>query len=252
MLSATKVSFVGLAPLRLFSAARFMHATTPSSPRVAVVLSGCGVYDGSEIHETTAVLLSLSKRDAKVTCFAPDIPQMHVINHQKGEPAEGESRSVLVESARIARGPVTPLSDLSAENFDAVVFPGGFGAAKNLSSFAVEGASMSVQEDVASVLRSFRAANKPIGLCCIAPVLAAKTLAGCEVTVGAEGEVPQAIRSWGATHVPREVSEVHLDQANKLITTPAYMCGDAPIHKVFEGIDNMVAGVLDQVVVSTD
>jgi glutamine amidotransferase-like class 1 domain-containing protein 3, mitochondrial len=128
------------------------------------------------------------------------------------------------------------------------VFPGGFGAAKNLCSFAEQGAEMSVQEDVAAVLRGFREASKPIGLCCIAPVLAAKTLSPCEVTIGQEGEVAQAIRAWGSTHVERSVVQHHVDIANKLVTTPAYMCEGAPVHEVFAGIDLMVSDVLDQVV----
>jgi enhancing lycopene biosynthesis protein 2 len=139
--------------------------------------------------------------------FAPDIPQMHVINHLTGQPVEGESRNVLVESARIARGAISPLSQLQVDQFSALVFPGGFGAAKNLSSFAVAGEAMEVTSEVAGVLQQFRAAQKPIGLCCISPVLAARLLPGVEVTVGNdEDPAASAIRSWGGTHIHKPVT----------------------------------------------
>jgi enhancing lycopene biosynthesis protein 2 len=141
--------------------------------KVALVLSGCGVYDGTEVHEASACLVHLSRGGATVSMFAPDVAQMHVIDHTKGEPLAQE-RNVLVESARIARGKVAPLASLNAGDFDAVVFPGGFGAAKNLSDFAVKGPELTLIPDVTRVLTEFHAAQKPIGLCCIAPILAAK------------------------------------------------------------------------------
>ncbi|XP_012926823.1 ES1 protein homolog, mitochondrial isoform X2 [Heterocephalus glaber] len=141
-----------------------LHGTAPRpGARVALVLSGCGVYDGTEIHEASAILVHLSRGGAEVQIFAPDVPQMHVIDHTKGQPSEGESRNVLTESARIARGKISSLAQLSAANHDAAIFPGGFGAAKNLSTFAVDGKDCRVNEDVARVLREFHAAGKPIG-----------------------------------------------------------------------------------------
>ncbi|PIO23908.1 hypothetical protein AB205_0088000 [Aquarana catesbeiana] len=213
-----------------------------------IVLSGCGVYDGTEIHEASAILVHLSRQGAEVKMFAPDIPQMHVIDHSKGQPSQ-ENRNVLVESARLARGDITALSKLSAKDHDAIIFPGGFGAAKNLSSFAVDGESCSIHSEVERVLQDFRKADKPIGLCCIAPVLAAKVIPGVEVTVGQEEEhggkwpycgTSKAIQAMGGKH---SAKEVHVDKAHKVVTTPAFM-GQAPLHIIFDGIGSMVSNVL--------
>ena len=223
--------------------------------KVALVLSGCGVYDGSEVHEASACLVHLSRASASVSMFAPDAPQMHVIDHTKGEPMAQE-RNVLVESARIARGKVAPLSDLAAANFDAVIFPGGFGAAKNLSDFAVKGPELTLVPDVEKVLKDFHGASKPIGLCCIAPILAAKafgTSGGVELTMGGEAEeggkwphagATGAAKALGATHVAKDTADVaHVDAKNKVVTAPAYMCETA-LHEIFDGIGKMVAEVL--------
>uniref|UniRef100_K7FV60 Glutamine amidotransferase class 1 domain containing 3 n=1 Tax=Pelodiscus sinensis TaxID=13735 RepID=K7FV60_PELSI len=220
--------------------------------RVAVVLSGCGVYDGTEIHEASAILVHLSRGGAEVQMYAPDIPQMHVIDHSKGQPTEAESRNVLVESARIARGKITDLAKLSTKDHDAVIFPGGFGAAKNLSTFAVDGKDCKVNAEVERVLKEFHKAGKPIGLCCISPVLAAKVLSGAEVTVGHEEEeggkwpyagTAGAIKALGGKHCVKEVTEAHIDVNNKVITTPAFMC-ETELHHIFDGIGTMVKGVL--------
>ncbi|XP_023373857.1 ES1 protein homolog, mitochondrial isoform X2 [Otolemur garnettii] len=141
-----------------------LHGSAPRpAARVALVLSGCGVYDGTEIHEASAILVHLSRGGAEVQIFAPDIPQMHVIDHSKGQPSESETRNVLTESARIARGKIADLATLTASNHDAAIFPGGFGAAKNLSTFAVDGKDCRVNKDVERVLREFHQAGKPIG-----------------------------------------------------------------------------------------
>lgn len=222
-----------------------------TGPKVAVVLSGCGVYDGSEVHESSATLVHLSRGGAQISMFAPDIEQMHAINHMKGEPLP-QNRNVLEESARIARGKVDPLSKLTANDFDAVIFPGGFGAAKNLCTFAVDGTNMKVNPDVERVLKDFHGKSKPIGLCCIAPVLAAKVLPGCEITVGGEssdgGRWPYAgtvegVKTLGATHVVKDVCESHSDTKNKIVTSPAFMC-EASFHEVFDSVGKMVEGVL--------
>nr|XP_006639144.1 PREDICTED: ES1 protein homolog, mitochondrial-like [Lepisosteus oculatus] len=229
------------------------HSTTNyRSAKVAVVLSGCGVYDGTEIHEASAILVHLSRSGADVQMYAPDVVQMHVIDHIKGQPAEKETRHVLSESARIARGNVVDLAKLSAQNHDAVIFPGGFGAAKNLSTFAVDGKDCKVNKDVERVLKDFHRAGKPIGLCCISPVLAAKVLPGVEVTVGHEEEeggkwpyagTVQAIRAFGGNHCVKEVHEAHVDKKNKIVTSPAFMC-DTHLHHIFDGIGAMVQSVL--------
>ncbi|XP_064833016.1 glutamine amidotransferase-like class 1 domain-containing protein 3, mitochondrial [Oncorhynchus masou masou] len=223
-----------------------------SGAKVAVVLSGCGVYDGTEIHEASAILVHLSRGGAEVQMYAPDVSQMHVIDHGKGVPVENESRNVLSESARIARGNVTDLAKLSVGDHDAIIFPGGFGAAKNLSTFAVDGPDCKINRDVERVLKDFHKAGKPIGLCCISPVLAAKLLPGVEVTVGHEEEnggkwpyagTAGAIKALGAKHIVKEVTEAHVDQKNKVVTSPAFMC-ETQVHLIFDGIGAMVTNVL--------
>lgn len=220
--------------------------------KAAVVLSGCGVFDGSEIHEAVSVLIHLSSRGAQVQCFAPDRPQMHVINHATGQPASGETRNVLTESARIARGDIKPLTELHAADFDCVIFPGGFGAAKNLCDFATKGAAMTVEPDVARIITEFHAAKKPVGMCCIAPVIGAKVLGtnaggpGATVTIGDDKDAAAAISSWGSSNAVQPVTNAQIDERNRLITAPAYMYGQAPVHEVFEGIGKMIEGVLDR------
>ncbi|CAJ1079740.1 glutamine amidotransferase-like class 1 domain-containing protein 3A%2C mitochondrial [Xyrichtys novacula] len=239
-----------LLTLRTVQAVHQSYYTTQMGKRVAVVLAGCGVYDGSEIHEASAVLVHLSRGGATVNMFAPDIDQMHVINHLKGAPAE-EKRNVLVESARLARGNIQDLSKLSVQDHDAIIFPGGFGAAKNLCTWAVQGKDCSVNEEVKATLQAFHSEGKPIGLCCISPVLAAKVFPGCEVTVGIEKDdkypdttgCAEAINQLGCKHVSKSVGESHVDQKNKLVTTSAFMC-NAPIHEIFDGIGSMVKDVL--------
>ena len=221
--------------------------------RAAVVLSGCGVYDGSEIHESVSVLIHLSRLGATAQCFAPDKPQMHVVNHLTGKASPSESRNVLVESARIARGHIHSLSSLHARDFDCVIFPGGFGAAKNLCDFAVKGGAMSVDPEVERVVREFHAAGKPVGMCCIAPVIGAKVLGttgggpGASVTIGDDPQTAAAIESWGSKNIVKPVTAAQADDRNRLVTAAAYMYGDAPVHEVFEGIGRMVEGVLARV-----
>ncbi|XP_029917087.1 glutamine amidotransferase-like class 1 domain-containing protein 3A, mitochondrial [Myripristis murdjan] len=218
---------------------------------VAVILSGCGVYDGTEVHEASAVLVHLSRAGAKVEMFAPNTDQMHVVNHCEGKPTQ-EKRNILQESARIARGTVTDLAKLDVSKFDAVIIPGGFGVAKNLSDWAVKGKDYAIQPQVEKLIKAFHQAGKPLGMCCISPVLAAKALPGCELTVGQDKECERwpyaqtasVMKEMGCKHVNKNVGEVHVDVKNKLVTTSAFMC-NAPIHEVFDGIGVMVKAVLE-------
>lgn len=244
-------AFCHLSRRGVFQTARAFSLGSTSHTSVAVVLSGSGVFDGSEVHEASAVLVHLSRAGADVSIYAPDIPQMHVLNHAKGEVAEGETRNVLAESARIARGKISSLAELDAAHHDAVVFPGGFGAAKNLSSFAVDGVKCTVNKDVVQSIKGFHAAKKPIGLCCIAPVLAAKLIPGVEITVGQDKEdihwpyagTAGAVEEMGAKHVNKDVNEIHVDEQNKVVTTPAYMC-ETKVHEIHDGIGKMIQAVM--------
>lgn len=204
--------------------------------KVAVVLSGCGVFDGSEIHESVLLLLELRRAGLAVEFFAPNVPQAHVVNHLAGEPAENETRQVLVEAARIARGKVRDLATARAAEFDGIAFPGGFGAAKNLCTFAFDGAAMKVNAEVERFVREASAAGKPMLFACISPVIAAKVVAqGVEVTLGADGPIAGVVAQWGGRHVATPVTSCHVDRHRKLVTVPAYMY-DADITDVATGI----------------
>jgi enhancing lycopene biosynthesis protein 2 len=212
--------------------------------KVAVILSGCGVYDGAEIHESVLTLLRLDQRGAVVQCFAPNVAQLHVVDHYSGDEMD-ETRNVLVESARIARGQIKDVKELHVGDFDAVILPGGFGVAKNLSDFVISGANCSVQADVLSATQAFVKAGKPVGLMCIAPALAAKIFgAGVICTIGKDHDTAATLVQMGAEHHECEVSDIVEDAQHKLVTTPAYMLAQS-ISEAAAGINKLVDRVLE-------
>lgn len=211
--------------------------------KAAVILSGCGVFDGAEIHESVLTLLSILKHGGSYQCFAPDKPQLHVINHLTGEVSEGETRNVLVESARITRGEVKAVTECKVEDFDLLVLPGGFGAAKNLCTFAIDGPDCEFDADVLAVCKAFADAGKPAAYACIAPALAAKVYGNqVNLTIGNDADTAAALEQFGVTHQNCSVDEVIIDQQAKLVTTPAYMLGQNLL-EVSEGLDKMVQAV---------
>jgi len=211
--------------------------------KIAVVLAGCGVYDGAEIHEATLTMLAISRQGAQYQCFAPDVQQAHVMNHFTGKEM-AEKRNVLVEAARIARGNIQPLSAYKAEDYDAIIFPGGFGVAKNLCTFAFDGINCKVNPEVEKAIRSTVVAEKPIGALCISPVLIAKILTDVEVTIGGDEATADAIENLGATHINTTHGEIVTDEKYKLVTTPCYML-DATIDQIASGAENLVKKVLE-------
>jgi len=211
--------------------------------KIAVILSGNGVFDGTEIHEATLTLFSIVKNAATYDIFAPNIDQHHVINHITGEEMP-EKRNVLIESARIARGKISDLAEFKAKNYDGLIFPGGFGAAKNLSSFAFDGADCSVNLDVEKAIRGMIEQGKPIGALCIAPVLFAKILETIDVTIGQDKGTAEAISAMGANHLETTHGEVVIDKKYKAVTTPCYML-DANIGQIGDGANNIVKALLD-------
>jgi enhancing lycopene biosynthesis protein 2 len=211
--------------------------------KFAVVLSGCGVYDGAEIHEATLSLYAIAKNNAVYEIFAPDIPQHHVINHLTGKEMK-ETRNVLVESARIARGRIKALAHFKAENFDALLFPGGFGAAKNLSDWAFKGSDAIVNKEVVRAIKEMVAAGKPIGALCISPVLLAKVIGDVELTIGHDGDTIRALEAAGAKHRKTSHGEVIVDKKYKVVTTPCYML-DASIDQIGLGAENVVIKILE-------
>jgi enhancing lycopene biosynthesis protein 2 len=213
--------------------------------KIAVVLAGNGVFDGAEIHEATLTLLAISQKGAEYQCFAPDVNQAHVVNHITGEQMN-ETRNVLVEAARIARGNIKALSEYDASAFDAIVFPGGFGAAKNLCTFAFDGTDCTVNADVEKAIRSTVVAEKPVGALCISPVLIAKVLGGVQVTIGDDQATADAIKTFGATHVKTTHGEIVVDEKYKVVSTPCYML-DASIEQIAVGANNVIAKILELV-----
>jgi len=217
-----------------------------SNRKVGVVLSGCGVYDGAEIHESVLTLLTLDEAGAQIVCMAPNIPQHHVVNHVDGQEIANESRNVHREAARIARGDIKDVKDVSAANLDALIFPGGFGAAKNLSDFAIKGKDCTVNTDVERLIREMHAAKKPIGFICIAPAIAARVLGEHhpKLTIGSDEGTAEAIEAMGGIHVTHGVDEIEVDEPNRIVSTPAYMLGPS-ISKVAAGIEKLVLKVLE-------
>jgi enhancing lycopene biosynthesis protein 2 len=213
--------------------------------KIGILLSGCGFLDGSEIHEAVLTLLAIDRAGAEAVCLAPDITQYHVINHYSGEVIPNESRNILVESARIARGAITDLKEINTLALDALILPGGYGAAKNLSTYALKGASCSVNTDVGAAVQSFHKTGKPLGFICIAPVIAAKILGKehIELTIGNDPETAADIEAMGARHIDCPVWNTIVSREGKVVSTPAYMMA-ATIGEVARGIEKLVEELL--------
>lgn len=214
--------------------------------KIAVCLSGCGFLDGAEIHESVLTLLAIDQAGARAVCCAPDINQAQVVDHLSKSPAAG-TRNVLAESARLARGEIVNIKKLSAADVDALIFPGGFGAAKNLCSFATDGPNCHVNADVEKFAGDILAARKPIGAICIAPALLARIVGKKDLhpklTIGTDKGTADAINKMGAEHCNCAVTEMVVDEKYKIVSTPAYMLGRGPA-EVFEGIRKLVGEVL--------
>lgn len=211
--------------------------------KIGVVLSGCGVYDGTEIHEAVITLLAIARNGAQAVCFAPDKIQSEVINHLTGE-AMAERRNVLLEAARITRGEVRPLVQAQAAELDALIVPGGFGAAKNLSNFANEGAACEVDGDLSALALAMHQAGKPLGFICIAPAMLPKIFAiPLRITIGTDIDTAEILEEMGAEHVPCPVDDIVVDEENKVVTTPAYMLAQN-IAEAAAGIEKLVSRVL--------
>jgi enhancing lycopene biosynthesis protein 2 len=211
--------------------------------KFAIIIGGCGHRDGSEIHETTMTMLAIEKNGATYEMFAPDRQQYHVINHLTGEEM-AENRNLLVEAARIARGDIKSLDDFDINNFDAVIFPGGFGVAKNFFNYAFKGAKATVDPQIEQVIKTVYASEKPIGALCIAPVLLSKVLNDITVTIGNDEATAQDIVKMGSTNINTSSGEVISDKRNRIFSTPAYML-DATIADIAEGADNLISNMLD-------
>jgi len=216
--------------------------------KIALLLSGCGVYDGSEIHEATLALYFLAQAGAQAVPIAPRIPQAETIDHLTGKITE-EERNVLVESARISRGEIKDIREVTGADIDGLIIPGGFGAAKNLSNFAQAGENCTINEEVKRLIRDMVRRGKPVGAICIAPVLVAKALQGMDevtpiLTIGNDPTTAKKLEKLGAIHVTARVDEAIIDNANRIVTTPAYMIGPG-IQDVAKGIENLVKGVME-------
>ncbi len=211
--------------------------------KIAVILSGCGFLDGSEIHESVLTLLALAQAGHSYQCFAPNSEQYKVVNHLTGEESSDEARNILVESARIARGKIKPLEELDPDAFDSILLPGGFGAALNLCSFALEQENCTVNEKLKVILQKFHASKKPIAATCIAPVILAKTFQGrakMTMTVGSDSGSLEKLSQMGMNPESARVTDCVVDEENKVFTTPCYMEPD-DLAGMFAGIQKLVA-----------
>ena len=217
-------------------------------PKVGVVLSGCGVNDGAEINESVITMLALDRAGAEMVLMAPNIDQLHVINHATCEEIEGESRNVLVESARIARGEIKDIVDVTSEDIDALIFPGGFGVAKNLCDYAMAGADCSVNPDVFRLVSEVHSAEKPIGVICISPAMMGKVMEKMgekvSLTIGNDEQTANDLTTMGAKHVTCPVQEIVVDKDKKVVSTPAYMLAGR-ISEAADGIEKLVKEVID-------
>ncbi|WP_109831041.1 isoprenoid biosynthesis glyoxalase ElbB [Reichenbachiella versicolor] len=208
--------------------------------KAAVILAGSGVYDGSEIHESVFALLALEENGVDYQCYAPNKSQYHVVNHITGEEMD-ETRNVLVESARIARGSVVDLKELTADGADLLVIPGGFGVAKNLNQWAISGSDGELDSEVKRVINDFTKAKKPICGLCMGPTVIAQALSGsgieASLTVGTSAEptpyeidaISEGMESLGAVTVAKTIEEIAIDQTNKIVTAPCYMMEASPL-----------------------
>ncbi|EGQ8016216.1 isoprenoid biosynthesis glyoxalase ElbB [Vibrio alginolyticus] len=211
--------------------------------KVAVILSGSGVYDGSEIHEAVLALYAIEKAGATWHCFAPNIDQLHVINHLTGDEMD-ETRNVLIESARIARGNIDDVAKLNVDEYDALLLPGGFGAAKNLTDFAVSGAECSINTHVAQACRAFANAKKPAGYLCISPVIIPMIYEqGVKGTVGNDEAVSIAFNQMGGEHTTCPVEDIVFDEKHLVLSTPAYMLAEN-ISQAASGIEKLVSKLI--------
>lgn len=213
--------------------------------KIGVLLSGCGVYDGSEIHEAVITLLAIDRAGAEAVCMAPDMDQVQVVNHFSGQTEEREQRNVLVEAARIARGKIVDIATVQIHEIDALVLPGGYGAAKNLSDFATKGAACSVHPEVERLVKAMVDAGKPVAGICIAPAVLARILGDRRprLTIGNDADTAAALAAMGCEHVNCGAEEVVVDEKNKLVSTPAYMLA-AGIAEAAAGIDKAIQTLL--------
>ena len=220
--------------------------------RIGLILSGCGVFDGSEIHESVAAMLAICRAGAEYKCMAPDIQQMHVVNHFSGEASETEHRNVLIESSRIARGDIVDLRKVRIDEFDGFMFPGGFGAAKNLCDFAVAGSNCEVNPQVAEFIHKAREAGKPMAFVCISPVILARLFGGegVKLTIGDDAEAGTAVTAMGAQHIACQVKELVIDEERRLITSPAYMKAEN-IADLFDDVTASVNALMELISRST-
>ena len=212
--------------------------------KIAVILSGCGNKDGSEIHESVLTLLAIDKAGAAYQCYAPDILQHHVTNFLTNEPLK-ETRRVLLESARIARSRIKSLMEFKAEDFDALILPGGQGAAYNLCTFAIDGVNMKIDPDVEQAIRTMVSLKKPVGVLCIAPVLIAKLLGEVDLTFGQDEKLNAAFKPFGTRAQNTTAVDIVVDKRYKIVSTPCYMLADARISEVATGIERLVNKVIE-------
>ncbi len=216
--------------------------------KIAVVLAGCGVKDGSEIHEAVATLLAIKKKNADYICFAPNKNQCNVVDHSINKTVDNENRNMLVESARISRGEIKELKEYNPDDFDALVLPGGFGVAKNLFTYAIDGVECKIDSEVEKMILDTIEKDKPIGAICISPLLVTRALRDSnlkpKVTMGNREDLMESVKAMGGIPIEKKVDEIYYDEVNKIVSTPAYTIGKS-IAEIYSGIEKLVEKIIE-------
>ena len=216
--------------------------------KVGLMLSGCGVQDGSEISEAVLTMLALEKAGVEIVAMAPDVEQAYVVNHYSGLEMRESARSVLTESARITRGKIVSIQTVGAHGLDALILVGGFGAVKNLCTYATDLTGATVNPDVARLIQEMHGLGKPIGSMCIASMVVALALTGQKrstltLTIGDDETAARNLGILGVTHLVTAVNEVCIDSANQVVSTPAFMLAQGPM-EAESGISRLVEEVV--------
>jgi enhancing lycopene biosynthesis protein 2 len=222
--------------------------------KIGVLLSGCGVYDGAEIQETVFALLAIEELGAEAICLSVNKNQHHVVNHLTGEEMP-ESRNMLVEAARIARGAVHDISTFDNTQIDALVIPGGFGSAKNFTTWAFEGPNGSILPEIKELIQQCISDKKPIAALCVSPVIVGLALNQSDLqatmTLGTDKEKsPYEINAFssglsqtGVQVEMKTIREIALDEKLKIVSAPCYMM-DASIVEIRTNIQQAMQALI--------
>ena len=221
-----------------------------TNPKFAVILAGCGSFDGSEIHETTLGLLAIDEQGGSYDCYAPNQEQGRTLNFYTKEvvatKGQAGNRNILEEGGRIARGNIKPISELNIADYDAIIFPGGMGTVYNWCDYAEKGVNCTVLPEIAQAMETAYLSGKWVGAMCIAPVIVAKVLGkyGVHITIGNDPQTASNVIQMGAIHEERTATQACIDKEHHIATTPCYMLAKS-IKEIYAGNTALIKGIID-------